>query len=167
MASSEGARADVDAWYESLSPIKVDLVGDFAGKELFAIHGDALMLHCIHDARVDLTDGFQILHAVHAVESFLQKLRERGCNFHIVWFRDQERLCLPGDALPQDLENKHLLIRTILIRHLQRLQAHSPEPTSSQGHDDTVCFEFESFSDDGFDQYLRENTSKELFHITS
>lgn len=43
----------LDEWYDSLDPLKVDLVGDFAGKELFAIHGEALMLHCISQAQVD------------------------------------------------------------------------------------------------------------------
>lgn len=43
-----------DTWYKSLHPLEVDLVGDFAGKELFAIHGDALMLYCITKAKVDL-----------------------------------------------------------------------------------------------------------------
>lgn len=44
----------LDDWHESLRPLKVDLVGDFAGKELFAIHGDALLLHSVTEARVDL-----------------------------------------------------------------------------------------------------------------
>lgn len=42
-------------WYQSLSPLRVDIVGDFAGKDLFAIHGESLMLHCITEARVDFT----------------------------------------------------------------------------------------------------------------
>lgn len=104
-----GIRRKSSAWYESISPLRVDLVGDLAGKELFVIHGDALMLYCITKANVDLqgkstyslagelptaetliTEGYQLLHAVHAVESFLYKLKERNCNFHIVWIRDHE-----------------------------------------------------------------------------
>lgn len=50
-------------WYKSLSPLRVDIVDDFAGKELFAIHGDSLMFHCITDARVDFTSTC-IWHAV-------------------------------------------------------------------------------------------------------
>ena len=46
---------DLLHWYKSLSPLRVDIVGDFAGKELFAIHGDSLMLHCVTNARVDYT----------------------------------------------------------------------------------------------------------------
>lgn len=42
-------------WHQNLSPLRVDLVGDFAGKELFAIHGDSLLIHCLAEASVDLT----------------------------------------------------------------------------------------------------------------
>lgn len=40
-------------WYQSLRPLKVDVVGDFAGKELFVIHGDSMLLHCLGEAKVD------------------------------------------------------------------------------------------------------------------
>jgi hypothetical protein len=32
---------------------RVDLVGDVAGGELFFIHGEGLLLHCLKDATVD------------------------------------------------------------------------------------------------------------------
>lgn len=41
------------SWYESLRPHVVDVVGDFAGKELFVIHGESLLLHCIAKGKVD------------------------------------------------------------------------------------------------------------------
>jgi hypothetical protein len=40
-------------WYTDLRPLTVDIVGDFAGRELFLIHGEALMRHCLVEARVD------------------------------------------------------------------------------------------------------------------
>jgi ATP-dependent RNA helicase DDX60 len=40
-------------WYADLQPLTVDIVGDFAGRELFLIHGEALMRHCLIEARVD------------------------------------------------------------------------------------------------------------------
>lgn len=46
-------QAEMLTWYGSLHPLKVDVVGDFAGKELFAIHGDSMLLHCITKAKVD------------------------------------------------------------------------------------------------------------------
>ncbi|KAK8016060.1 DEAD/DEAH box helicase [Apiospora rasikravindrae] len=107
----------VAAWFDSLSPLKVDIVGDFVGKELFAIVGEALLVHCILQEQVDFqgasiahvmgyhqfpqsTDsrepvGFQVLHAVHAVELTLSRMKERGCNFHILWFDSYRDLCVP------------------------------------------------------------------------
>lgn len=40
-------------WFNSLRPLKVDIVGDFAGKELFAMHGEAMFAHCMKEAGVD------------------------------------------------------------------------------------------------------------------
>jgi ATP-dependent RNA helicase DDX60 len=45
--------AALHAWNASLSPQKVEILGDFAGKELFAIHGESLIAHCVAEARVD------------------------------------------------------------------------------------------------------------------
>ncbi|KAK6720353.1 hypothetical protein SNK03_003418 [Fusarium graminearum] len=43
-------------WYQDQSPLTVDIVGDFAGQELFAIHGESLIRYCLTEAKVDL-DG--------------------------------------------------------------------------------------------------------------
>jgi hypothetical protein len=40
-------------WRASLYPVQVDIVGDFAGRGLFAIHGEALLTYCLEDSRVD------------------------------------------------------------------------------------------------------------------
>jgi hypothetical protein len=42
----------------SLHPIRVDVVGDFAGRGLFAIHGEAILTHYLENARVDFDCGF-------------------------------------------------------------------------------------------------------------
>lgn len=42
--------------YGSLSTRRVDLVGDYAGQELFAVEGDSLLLRCFTDPRLDF-DG--------------------------------------------------------------------------------------------------------------
>lgn len=41
------------AWYQALTPLSVDIIGDFAGKETFAIHGEALLAYCISEAKVN------------------------------------------------------------------------------------------------------------------
>ncbi|RDA94870.1 hypothetical protein CP533_4278 [Ophiocordyceps camponoti-saundersi (nom. inval.)] len=157
------AEADLTSWYESISPLRVDIVGDFAGKELFAIHGDSLLLHCLKQSKVDFTDGFQLLHAIHAVEKFLMNLKQRNLNFHIVWFRDHEELCVPPSADSADDDdddddddasddllamNCPLLTRAILIRHLQEYSRDARE----------LQFEFQNPDCDEFQQYLARNT---------
>lgn len=161
------------AWYKSTNPLRVDLVGDLAGKELFVIHGDALMLYCITKAKVDLqgmsyaiclrglvtdhdvfTEGFQLLHAVHAIESFLCKLKDRGCSFHIIWIQDHENLCLPG-GVPEELHSHYLLMRAVLTRHLQRQQCDVVCKGSTVSQ--MISFEFQSLEDLEFEQYLTLN----------
>ncbi|PFH60934.1 hypothetical protein XA68_18554 [Ophiocordyceps unilateralis] len=150
------AEDKLKSWYESISPLRVDIVGEFACKELFAIHGDSLLLHCLTQAKVDFTDGFQLLHAIHAVEKFLANLTQRGLNFRIVWFRDHEQLCVPASAASEreaesaDLitANCYRLTRAILIRHLQEHARGSQE----------LQFVFQDANSEEFEQYLAQNS---------
>lgn len=41
---------------------------------------------------IGFADGFQLLHAVYAVECFLANLKKRKCNFHLIFF---EGMCNP------------------------------------------------------------------------
>lgn len=45
--------AQFGQWQASLHPIRVDVVGDFAGRGVFAIHGEALLTYCLESSRVD------------------------------------------------------------------------------------------------------------------
>lgn len=96
--------------------------------------------------------GFQLLHAVHAVETFLYNLKQRGCNFHIVWYEDHNQLCLPTDT-SVELADMYLLARAVIIRHLQR------SLTGTPGSDQVnlFCFEFSDLQDPNFDTYLVDN----------
>jgi hypothetical protein len=51
-------------WYDCCRPMWIDLVGDYAGKELFLVEGDSLLRECFEDERID----FQGKH--HTVPSF-------------------------------------------------------------------------------------------------
>ncbi|KAF9871134.1 DEAD/DEAH box helicase [Colletotrichum karsti] len=148
-------------WKASLTPLRVDIVGDFAGKELFAIHGEALLCHCVTRAKVDFTDGFQLLHAVHAVETFLSKLRERGCNFHVLWFDSQEELAVPR-CIPEKYRHKYLLTRAVLIEHLRSPETdHETTPDGSTEHHngkDPMSFVFSAIGNDEFADYMEENS---------
>ncbi|KAI0008241.1 P-loop containing nucleoside triphosphate hydrolase protein [Xylariaceae sp. FL0662B] len=150
MASSDVSWSNTDRsliqdWHASLSPLIVDIVGDFAGKELFTIHGEALLVHSLRTARVDYEYGFQILHAVHAVESFLSRLKDRGCNFHVIWFDSHKDLCIPCGT-PTEHAHKYLLTRAVLIQHFSR----QDQATFSHRFDSVDCSSFR--------QYLACNT---------
>jgi hypothetical protein len=43
-------------WYDATRPMWIDLVGDYAGKELFLVEGDSLLRECFEDERIDF-DG--------------------------------------------------------------------------------------------------------------
>ncbi|KAL8811188.1 MAG: hypothetical protein Q9200_001999 [Gallowayella weberi] len=132
-------------WYGKLPARRVDLVGDYAGQELFIVEGDGLLLHCFNDPNIDFMDGFQLLHAAYAVERFLQGLLQRKTNFHIVFFDAHEDLCIPR-ATPSISRPKYLLTRAILIRHLQ---AHLPV-----SHPTVKLYTFASALDSAFRGYL-------------
>ena len=50
-------RLEILQWHQFISPLTVDIVGDFAGKELFAIVGETMLAHCIREAGVDFGDS--------------------------------------------------------------------------------------------------------------
>lgn len=82
MASPES----LSAWYSTLHPLHVDLVGGYAGAEFFLIEGDSLLRSVFSDTRIDFDSGFQLLHAVYVVEEFLYMVKGRRCNFAVVFF---------------------------------------------------------------------------------
>ena len=104
--------------YANLKSRTVDLVGDYAGDELFLIEGDSLLYHVFSNDRLDFDPGMQMLHATYLVEHFLRALHQRGCKFHVVFFQNNASLCVPPFSLPY-LRSKYLLAREAIIQHLQ------------------------------------------------
>jgi len=41
------------SWYDCSRPMWIDLVGDYAGRELFLVEGDSLLRECFEDDRID------------------------------------------------------------------------------------------------------------------
>ncbi|CAG8755393.1 1721_t:CDS:2, partial [Acaulospora colombiana] len=82
-------------WFTKLRPRWVDIIGAYAGKELFLVDGDALIQVVLDDRLLQLgrsnSCDFQILHAFYSVESFLQDLQKRGAVFHIVFFDSSDQ----------------------------------------------------------------------------
>lgn len=131
--------------YRKLLSRRVDLVGDYAGDELFLIEGDSLLLQCFTDSKLDFDPGFQLLHAVYNVEYFLHQLNKRKCNFHIVFFENNRDLCIPSTARP-DNACKYHLARAALIRHL-KVNLRRPHPN-------IAINTFQSYGSEEFAKYL-------------
>ncbi|EPS30640.1 hypothetical protein PDE_05592 [Penicillium oxalicum 114-2] len=132
--------------YDKLPSRTVDLVGDYAGDELFIIDGDSLLLHVFSDSKLDFSPGFQILHAIYLIETFLHKLQRRRCVFHIAFSAENANLCIPIGVEPQR-RYRYLLTREIVIRHLK--EHASAEEFAVPVH------ELKSYESDEFFQYLR------------
>ncbi|XMA07872.1 hypothetical protein WAI453_000663 [Rhynchosporium graminicola] len=50
--------AGVLSWYDRTRPMWIDLVGDYAGKELFLVEGDSLLRECFEDERIDFAGKY-------------------------------------------------------------------------------------------------------------
>lgn len=53
MAADPTESKDLLAWYAGLRPLTVDIIGDFAGRDLYVVHGESLIRHCLEQSRVD------------------------------------------------------------------------------------------------------------------
>ncbi|TGO55436.1 hypothetical protein BCON_0092g00190 [Botryotinia convoluta] len=133
------------SWYDETRPMWIDLVGDYAGKELFLLEGDSLLRDCFADERIDFQDGFQLLHAVYVVERFLENLVKRHCNFHIAFFEENRQLCVPP-GVKSTHRARYILARTAIRQHL-----HHKLPLS---HPEIVVNTFPSLESKEFSSYL-------------
>ncbi|KAK4544752.1 hypothetical protein LTR36_004001 [Oleoguttula mirabilis] len=131
--------------YRKLLSRRVDLVGDYAGDELFLIEGDSMLLRCFSDSKLDFDSGFQMLHAAYNVEHFLHNLVKRKCNFHIVFFDCNRELCVPPTADPANA-CKYYLARAAIVRHLQ--------VNLPRSHPEIVVKVIASYDSPAFAQYL-------------
>ncbi|KAI1427504.1 hypothetical protein F5Y12DRAFT_155748 [Xylaria sp. FL1777] len=152
-------------WYATIQPRRIDIIGDFGGKELFFIDGDSLLLHTVTTSAVDYDNGLQLLHAIFAVESFLKNLQVRGCNFHVIFFDNQTGLCVPS-TVPETMIYKYQMTRIILIQHLQQ------SSNRASGKDDAVlAFSFPSIDSLQFQKHLTQHPAAFLLchdgHATS
>jgi len=44
----------LERWFRTLDSTRIDIVGDFAGKELFILEGDSLLRVAFSDERIDM-----------------------------------------------------------------------------------------------------------------
>ena len=57
------ATRKLERWFRTLHPTHIDIVGDFAGRELFIIEGDSLLRVAFSDERIDMAG---IVFAIHS-----------------------------------------------------------------------------------------------------
>ncbi|RDL40340.1 p-loop containing nucleoside triphosphate hydrolase [Venustampulla echinocandica] len=118
------ASRSILSWYDSTRPMIIDLIGDYAGKELFLLEGDSLLRECFEDDRIDFDSGFQLLHSVPL---------------------ENAALCVPP-GLPPTHRARYLLARAVIKRHFAlRL------PSS---HPDVAINVFPSLESQEFKEYL-------------
>ncbi|KAK6333848.1 hypothetical protein TWF730_004030 [Orbilia blumenaviensis] len=144
----------VSTWYGSLRPLLLDLVGDYAGQELFFVEGDSLCYHIFSDPRIggdqkraETIDSPLVITAIYVIERFLANLRQRGCNFHIVFFQAHKFLCFNQSKINRDKAWRYVLIREAVIRHLE--ECLPPD-------DPVKIFQYDSLYDPGFTSYVQE-----------
>jgi ATP-dependent RNA helicase DDX60 len=46
----------INTWYAACRPRFIDLIGDYAGKELFLLESSSLLRECFSDDRLDFHD---------------------------------------------------------------------------------------------------------------
>ncbi|TGZ81795.1 P-loop containing nucleoside triphosphate hydrolase protein [Ascodesmis nigricans] len=141
--------ADTLRWYSMLFPYRVDLIGDYAGTEHFLIDGDSLIHHVLSDPRIDFSTGFQLLHAVYAVESFLADLTRRKCFFHVVFFEEHRHLAISGRAKAKEVE-KWRFAREAVKNHLLHTVNEAVEETGEE----TLVYTFDGLGDERFARFL-------------
>lgn len=55
---SSSSDSSILGWYDRTRPMFIDLVGDYAGKELFLVEGDSLLRDSFADERIDFEGTF-------------------------------------------------------------------------------------------------------------
>ncbi|KAF8425301.1 hypothetical protein EV426DRAFT_561732 [Tirmania nivea] len=140
------------SWYSNIPSIRMDIHGDFAGSELFLVEGDTLVRHALtstatEGAAVDMEDGWQILHAVATVESFLANLKKRGCRFEVVFFDSHKQLSVPSQPISNSRNRyKYLVARESILQHLLS--------NSESKHLEKAVYTFDNPTDGEFDKFL-------------
>ncbi|KAM0753759.1 P-loop containing nucleoside triphosphate hydrolase protein [Meredithblackwellia eburnea MCA 4105] len=111
-------------WYTKLVPRFIDVIGDFAGQELFICDGDAVVQYVLDDELLalgrDRDPSFQLLHATFLLERLVQELLSRDCTFEVGFF-DSNRLTTtqPGESLHR--QSSRSLVRCLFQRHIAHL----------------------------------------------
>ncbi|KAL1741542.1 hypothetical protein HDZ31DRAFT_84764 [Schizophyllum fasciatum] len=101
----------------------MDIIGDYAGEELFVIDGESLVQRVLDDPLLALgragDTGFQTLHALYVAETTLDSFIARGCNFEIVFWEANAPVTISRDDDAFVKASRHLA-RRIIKQHCER-----------------------------------------------
>ncbi|KZT04532.1 P-loop containing nucleoside triphosphate hydrolase protein [Laetiporus sulphureus 93-53] len=102
----------------------MDLIGDYAGSELFLIDGDALFQEVLNDPLLALgradEPSFQVLHAIYSLERRLSEFKNRSATFEIAFWNENRHLTLQTGNTEFVFMSRDLA-RVLLFKHLKRL----------------------------------------------
>lgn len=108
----------------------MDLIGDYAGSELFLLDGEALFQSVLNDPLLALgrhdDPSFQNLHAVWLLERLLYEFKFRDATFEIVFWQDGRHLTQSTGSVPSMTSGdfvvaSRMLARSMMFRHLLSL----------------------------------------------
>lgn len=140
----------------------MDLLGDFAGKEHFAIDGDALLQVILDDPLLALgVDGdfsFPIIHAMYSLETMLNRFLQRQTSPDILFFDSNKyaTIGIGSSASPSTYAiASRALARSILLKHLQAICSQH----------ELGVFAFTSTDDPSWNQYI--SSAKPMFIMTN
>ncbi|TRM63126.1 hypothetical protein BD626DRAFT_495574 [Schizophyllum amplum] len=152
-SAEDALRALDNAWYIGATKKArwMDILGDYAGEELFLIDGDSLIQRVLDDPLLALGKdgdvGFQTLHALYTLEKVLSEFVSRGCNFEIVFWEDNAPITVKAGS-GAFVTTSRRLARRILKHHCESV-LNIPVTT------------FQSVEDDGWVRY--EHEKKPMF----
>ncbi|KAF8146445.1 hypothetical protein K438DRAFT_507113 [Mycena galopus ATCC 62051] len=102
----------------------MDLLGDYAGAELFLISGESLLERVLDDPLLaighDHDASFQILHAYYILETTLLEFVNRRANFEIVFWHVNHHSTINTGLSSFKVASRHLA-RSLLFEHLMKL----------------------------------------------
>ncbi|KAL0960256.1 hypothetical protein HGRIS_011887 [Hohenbuehelia grisea] len=113
-------------WYSMASRRArwMDLLGDYAGAELFIIDGESLLQLVLDDELLHIGRkndlGFQLLHAIFLLEHRLNCFLQRNANFEIVFWNENRHLTLKTGSSILAMSSRSLA-RETLFRHVLTL----------------------------------------------
>ncbi|KAJ7083417.1 hypothetical protein B0H15DRAFT_425762 [Mycena belliarum] len=126
-SSSQTALNELDQRWYSFATRRarwMDLLGDYAGAELFVIAGESLLERVLDDPLLAIGRGddlsFQILHAYYLLETILLQFISRRANFEIVFWHTNYHSTVHTGASSFVVASR-CLARSLLFEHLLKL----------------------------------------------